>query len=188
MQEIEGAGYPKDISNPSDHPVVLAFDLSGSCIGWAVGIGGALINYGKYVFKTTAMPGEKLLAFAELLETLFTTYQPEILLAEKPLARGKTVNHFEFLGVLRLAWRDYTGEELDKEHIISPRTVKTHLNVPRGRNHQHNKELMVKKINTLFRLNLVCATSKYKSDDDTADAIAVMVTYWMLHAVIPPTT
>ena len=180
LKEIESSAKPALVGQPQVH-ITVSFDLSSTCVGWALGMDGELVTYGKCPFKTTATLGQKLKEFDDLVKTLLATYQPTNIVLEEPLKRAKVRNHFEFLGVLRLNWISYSGNDIPKEHLLDPRKIKKHLHVEPGRNHDHNKELMVRKINNMFRLALKYAKhSAYKSDDDIADAIAVLVTYWKL--------
>jgi Holliday junction resolvasome RuvABC endonuclease subunit len=161
--------------------VDLALDLSTSCVGWALGVDKQIITWGKIVFKTTAELGEKLVALEECLRVLFETYRPGRLFVEKPLARrGNTTHrHYEVLGVVKKLWRETTDTELLDSWLVSSVTVKNKLRVKRGSNHEHNKELMVKKINDLLGLKLSYhPNSKRQSDDDIADAIAVLIAVW----------
>lgn len=176
-------------SAPDSFPgqVTLALDISGKCIGWAIGMEGELLLSGKYVFKGTASKAEKLYAFYELLESLYTGYEPTMLVSERPDPRAGTRNHFEFLGVLRLFWFEKQSKDLEEKQLLGARTIKKHMHVDlaKGDNrHAKNKQLMVHKVNTLFGLDLkfdITTGSSYRNDDDIADAIAVLVTYWKLH-------
>lgn len=164
--------------------VTLSFDLSTRSVGWALGSEGELVMYGKYVFKTTANMGEKLVAFDALIQSLISTYEPTTLVLERPDPRGKTRSHFELLGVLRMNWSKYINAEIPKTNLIASRTVKKHLHVDPGKNHTENKRRMVEKINQMFSLQLQFdKNSAYKSDDDIADAIAVLVTSWRLNGL-----
>lgn len=158
----------------------LALDLSTTCVGWAVGADRNLERHGKFVFKTTAGGGEKLVAFEEYLRGLLDGYTPDRLLVEKPSAKGKTSErHNELMGIVRKVWFEKTGLELEADWIIHPRTIKTAMKVPRGNSYDANKIIMVNKINHLYGLSLrYDRNSKYKSDDDIADAIAVMTAHW----------
>jgi Holliday junction resolvasome RuvABC endonuclease subunit len=160
---------------------VLALDLSSSCIGWAVGIDKNLVAYGKFVFKTTsAINGDKLATFISYLTVILETYGPQKVLVEKTLM-GKgdtTVRHLEILGVVRATVFKILGLEILESWLIPAKTVKRLLKVKKGRDHAHNKQIMVEKINQLFNLRLKCESSKIESDDDIADAIAVLVAYY----------
>ena len=184
-----GRGFP-DIGAIRGNPIVgkkgqqllpdLALDLSSSCVGWACGAHKKLERYGKFAFKTTAGTGEKLVSFEEYLEALITTFMPSRLLVEKPSTKGNTsIRHNELIGIVRKVWFEKTGLEIEDEWLIHPRTIKSLMKVPRGDNHDQNKVIMLNKINNLFSLNLKWdKNSKYKSDDDIADAIAVMEAFW----------
>ena len=184
-KEIEASAYPEEHGH--SHRVILGFDISSSCVGWAVYCDRDLVKYGKYVFKTTAEIGEKLLAFESFFEVLLDTYDPKVIVYEKPLSARRINNarSVEMVGVLRKVWRERSGGEIKNSWIITARTVKNRLNVPRGRNHDHNKKIMVEKINRMYGLSLKYdPNSKYKSDDDVADAIAVVVAYLRLEPPI----
>jgi Holliday junction resolvasome RuvABC endonuclease subunit len=190
IQEIRGNQHPVRVKvkgkTPTGRaarrkPVTLCLDLSSSCIGWCVGQEPAIINFGKLVFTDDREMGERLAAFAEYLSVLFETYSPDRVLVEKPVARrgATTALHNQILGVVRcLAFTHLDLNVLDR-HLIPPRTVKTTLEVPAGDNHDHNKLLMVEQINRTLGLNLqFSAHSKLTSDDDTADALAILLTSW----------
>lgn len=182
LSDIESSA-PKSLTAQ----VVLALDISGKCIGWSVGTDGQLLLYGKYVFKGTASKAEKLYAFYELLEALHTGYEPNIVVLERPDPRFKTRSHMEFVGVLRLFWYELHTIDLEDHQLIGARTIKKHMHVDpaQGPNkHAENKQRMVDKINSMFGLKLqynIKTSSSYKNDDDIADAIAVLYTYWRIH-------
>lgn len=167
------------------HVVEVALDLSSTCVGWAVGLNRTLARYGKFVFKSTAETGEKLVSFEEFLSALLEIYQPDRLLIERPMSRRAetTARHWELVGVSRTLWRHYSGGEVLKSWIISPKVVKDTMQVKKGGDHDDNKAIMVRKINSLYNLRLhYHKDSAYQSDDDTADAIAVLTTYWRRNA------
>ena len=160
---------------------ILALDLSSSCVGWAVGSNKRRHSQGKLVFKSTAEIGAKLAAFFAFLVALLVLYKPVALVIEKPMARrgATTARHNELLGLARLAWFHCGKDEILDSWIISSVTVKSVMGVKRGENHEENKKIMVAKINALYSLNLKFdKNSKIKTDDDTADALAVLTTYW----------
>lgn len=163
-------------------PVIeLALDLSTSCVGWAVGADRKLARYGKFVFKSTSGPGEKLCALEEWLITVLLTYMPERVLIEKVVTRrgNTTLRHAEVLGIVRKVWYEITATEIPDAWLVSSITVKNVMKVERGGNHEQNKRIMLNKVNQLYNLKLhFDPNSKYKSDDDSADAIAVLTTYW----------
>jgi Holliday junction resolvasome RuvABC endonuclease subunit len=160
--------------------VVLSLDLSTSCIGWAVGQEPHLANYGKFVFTDDREFGEKMVAFKSYLLTIFTTYKPDRVLVERPISRhGKTTAlHNQLLGIVRLLCIESLDYEIEDRHLISPRLVKGILGVKAGDDHKHNKEIMVGHINKLLGLKLRYAASKLQTEDDVADAIAIILALW----------
>jgi Holliday junction resolvasome RuvABC endonuclease subunit len=184
-----GTGYPtlaqlkaNPIRGPKgETPLTdLALDLSSTCVGWAVSADRKLERYGKFVFRSTAGVGEKLTSFEKYLDGLIGTVWPERLLVERPSAQGNTaIRHLELLGIVRKVWFARSGMEIEKEHLIHPKSVKAAMRVARGANHDQNKIIMLNKVNSLYSLSLKWdRNSKIKSDDDIADAIAVLTTFW----------
>lgn len=164
-----------------NQPIDLALDISSKCVGWAVGVGKELRYYGKFVFRTNAEVGEKLLAFDEFIGELLRVLRPDRLFVEKtPSRKGKTTErHLELLGVIRKVWRQATDKEIRESWIIPAITIKRFMNVKKGRNHAENKRIMVNRINEVLGISLNWHNnSKYQSDDDVADAIAVLLTAW----------
>jgi Holliday junction resolvasome RuvABC endonuclease subunit len=186
-----GSGFPS-LEQIAGNPILgrkgekplttLALDLSSACVGFAVGVDESrtLERMGKFVFRTTSGIGEKLLSFEEYLSGLIMNYWPEHLLIERPTTHGKTAErHMELLGIVRKVWFEATHSEIEPKWVIHPRTIKSVMKVERGANHTQNKIIMVNKVNQLYGLNLKFdKNSKTKSDDDTADAIAVLTTFW----------
>lgn len=167
--------------------LILALDMSLTCVGWAIGLGRELVTFGKFVFKNTASNGQKLHAFEEWLEDMLVAFEPSRLLVEQPVSRKRntTARHHEMLGIVKASWYEYKGSDIKKSWIIAPTTVKTQLGVKRGKDHYRNKVIMVEKINALFGLNLEChPNSAYRSDDDIADAIGVLEAYWRINGKV----
>lgn len=163
--------------------VDLGLDMSSTCIGWAVGVDRELTAWGKFIFTKGAPIGEKLQAFDAWFDGLLELYQPTRVLCEKPLARrgNVTMRHNELFGVARLALRRRFQMEILDSWFISSITVKRVMNVRRGASHAENKQIMVDAINRLYGLGLrYHRSNKQISDDDAADAIAVLTTYWRL--------
>lgn len=161
--------------------VVLALDLSTSCIGWAVGQEPRIVNYGKFVFTTDRDFGERMVAFKEYLLGILDTYKPERVLVEKPISRhGKTTAlHNQLLGIVRLIAIEYLNFEIEDHHLVSARTVKSVLEVKAGDDHNHNKRIMVEYVNKSLGLRLQYhENSKLQTDDDIADAIAILLHLW----------
>lgn len=156
----------------------LAFDLSVSCVGWALDVGGEISRWGKFVFKKEAKTGEKLVFFEDLLCALFESFRPTSLLVEKPLSRKGNVTrrHNELIGILRLSWWKHANREIPESAFIPATTVKASLGVPAGVDHADNKRIMVEEVNRRLGLSLhYHRDSRLQSDDDAADAIAVLL-------------
>lgn len=158
----------------------LAFDLSTGCVGWALGIDGGLTQYGKLIFKASASVGEKLAAWEEFASALIDTIRPDRIVLERPMSRSGavTARHYELLGILRFAYRRSTGAEVGADCLIPARTAKLTVGVRKGGTYEDRKRYMVERINAITGLALKYdAKSKRVSDDDIADAIAILLTY-----------
>jgi RNase H-fold protein (predicted Holliday junction resolvase) len=181
-EEIEAKGFPargKKKGKKSD--VILSLDLSTSCIGWAVGYEEKIVSFGKLIFTDDRCIGEKAVALAVYLSSIFKVFEPSLILIERPMDRRGNVTrlHNQMLGVVRyLAFR-LLKLEVDDEHLMVPQTIKKLMGVPKGRNHDHNKQIMVEHINKTLGLGLRYHTSKFKSEDDVADAIAILLSWWI---------
>lgn len=160
----------------------LGLDLSISCIGWAFGIDKDLYSWGKFIITGDASSvGAKLALIRDFFMSLLETFAPDRLFIEKPLlGRGNTTRrHLEILGLVRALWFEYKGEEVLPSWVVSPMTVKNALKVKRGHKHSRNKKIMVYAINEMYGLNLRYGSrNKLSSDDDIADAIALLTTVW----------
>lgn len=160
----------------------LGLDLGSRCLGWGFGIDKKLIKYGKFVFKSNASTGNKLEALYVCIDTLVTSLQPTRIIIEKPPTRrgSTTARLHEQLGIIRAVWARYRdGEDIKPSWLLAPKTIKRALEVRSGVNHKDNKKIMVNKVNELYNLKLKFAqNSRYDSDDDIADAIAVLEAKW----------
>lgn len=178
LKEVQG--NPIRASKRKAVKVDLALDLSSSCVGWAAGAGRKLERYGKFVFVEGRGIGEKLVGFEEYFEVLLQVLAPNRLFIERPHTKGATASrHNELLGIVRKVWYQFSETEVETGWIIAPRTIKSLLEVESGGNYDENKKIMVARINELYDLGLRWDRhSKYKSDDDVADAIAVLTASW----------
>jgi len=164
---------------------ILALDVSGTCTGWAFGLYGKLEDYGKYIQKQSGSKGKKLAQFADWLTSLLEAKKPTVVLIEKPY-RGRNSNVLanisKFIAVVELCAYLTLDLELDDSWFLDPRFIKRALKVQKGRDYDDNKKIMVNKINDLFGLKLKYSQKKSKklSDDDIADAIAILVAFWSL--------
>lgn len=70
---------------------------------------------------------------------------------------------------------------IEPEWFLDPKSVKRILKVKKGRDHDDNKKIMVKRINSIYGLHLKFVKNKAKSynDDDVGDAIALFHS-WLL--------
>lgn len=188
-EEVRGNPLVKVATKKGGNVVtILSLDLSTSCVGWALGVDRELARYGKFVFKSdSSIIGEKLNAFAAYLTVLIDVYEPDRILVEKPLLRkgNTTARHYELLGVVRAVAYNRRQMEILDSWLIAATTVKNLLRVkaasardPKKR-HSQNKMIMVNRVNELTGLSLrFDANSKLNTDDDTADAIALLFAYF----------
>lgn len=162
---------------------ILALDVSGSCTGWAFGLYGKLEGYGKYIQKQTGSKGKRLAQFAEWLTSLLEAKKPTIILIERPY-RGRNSNVLanlsKFIAVVELCAYLTLDLGLEDSWFLDPRFIKKQMKVQKGQDYEDNKRLMVNKVNEMFGLKLKFSTKKSKklTDDDIADAIAILVAWW----------
>jgi Holliday junction resolvasome RuvABC endonuclease subunit len=171
---------------------IMALDISGAATGWAFGIDRNLKGYGKFISNLNAGKGERLYDFALWIGNLFETYQPEIVLIERPfLGRNSNVlaNLSKFIAVAELQAFQFLGLDIEDEWFMDPKKVKNLLNVkkPKGakstkQKYDNNKKLMVQCVNKLYGLRLKYTKNKSKkhNDDDIADAIGIWSAWWKL--------
>jgi Holliday junction resolvasome RuvABC endonuclease subunit len=181
MDEIRGKPV---VARGNAAPVVeIGLDLSSSAIGWAVSVDQLLYNHGKLVFRRTDGMGAKVRDAYEFFWDLFRFYKPTRICLEKPVMRhgSSTARHNEMLAVVRLAAISAGAGEIADEAMIPPQTIKRCLKVPKGDSHEENKRNMLELVNQRLGLRLKFHKgSKLESDDDIADAIAVLMTLWVL--------
>lgn len=161
----------------------LGLDVSSVCVGYAVFDGEALVAYGKF-HQEGKEHGEKLRNFQTWLATLLGTFQPDQLILEQPYP-GQRRHTYGVLSmyvalVLMAHWAHF-GAEMPKSQRVAAHRVKRLLGVPKGESHGENKEIMVREINRRFGTGLryrKAATTRHTTDDDVADAIA-LVAAWL---------
>lgn len=165
--------------------VILTLDISSSATGWSVARDGKLEGWGKYIGKQNISKGQKLFEFSEWIESRLKEINPDIILIEKPF-RGRNGNVFaylsKFVAIVECAVYRIQRKELEEEWFLDPRLVKKLLKVKKGKDHDHNKKLMVGRINSLFGLHLkfVKNKSKKENDDDIADALALFYAWSLI--------
>lgn len=187
-----GVAYPT-IEELKANPIVprageepnidMAFDLSSSAVGWAVAQNHVQVRRGKLVFHKSAGMGAKLRAFALFLQELFFIYLPTRIALEKPVMRhgSSTTLHNQMLAIVRLKAVEKGLGEIADENMIPPQTIKRCLKVEKGKDHADNKRRMVELINHKLGLHLKYHKSnKVETDDDIADACAVLEALWVL--------
>jgi Holliday junction resolvasome RuvABC endonuclease subunit len=182
------------VARGDTQPVVeLGLDLSSSAVGWAVSVDREHLTRGKFVFPKTAGMGLKVKEFFTFLREVFRHFRPHRIVLEKPVMRhgSSTARHNEMLAIVRLAAVEAGVGEILDENMVPPQTIKRCLKVPKGQNHEENKQNMLKLINQRLGIHLRWHKSnKAESDDDIADAIAALETIWVLdeERKAPPST
>ncbi len=165
---------------------VLGLDVSSVCVGYAVFDSGELTRYGKF-HQTGKEHGEKLKNFQEWLTTLLRTFTPDQLILEQPYP-GQRRHTYGVLSmyvaaVLVAHWAHF-GLEMPKGNRLAAHRVKRLIGVPKGGSHAENKEIMVREINRLYGTGLrfrKTSTVQHTTDDDVADAIALVAAWEMLN-------
>lgn len=167
--------------------LTLALDVSGAATGWAIGVDGKVERYGKFIGKTTVSKGEQLVAFGNWLEAFLKEVSPDVIVIEKPF-RGRNSNVLallsKFVGIVEYVCFKVLGKPIKPEWFISPKTVKKMLGVKKGKDHDANKRIMVRRINQLLKVHLKFVKNKAKgyNDDDVADAIGLLLTWYAINA------
>lgn len=169
---------------------ILALDVAGAATGWAFGNNHSLKAYGKFISDLKQGRGERLCSFSVFIRDLLVLYEPDVILIERPyLGRNSNVlvNLSKMIAAVEIQAFAVLGINIESEWFISPREVKKVLEIyprPNSRNHDDtyasNKAATVARINKLFGLSLNYTKNKSKkfNDDDIADAIAVLATWW----------
>lgn len=174
----------------SSKKYAITFDLSSKCSAFAFGKDGSLLKYGKWINKNydkgVKDHGNSLLKFSAWVSRSIRGCErtPEIVLIEAPFFNRNVLTFgilSKFLGVAeREIRRLLPGVEI---RMVNASTVKKALNVEKGSDHTARKRNMVKKINRMLGLNLrFHKSNKTLSDDDVADAIAVLLYYFKTEA------
>lgn len=163
---------------------VLALDLGSKCSAYAFGTDGEVYNYGKWVNKEdndNKDHGMALLNFSKWLSRVVRKMpnNPSLVLIESPYA-GPNMHTYlvlcKFLGVAEREIRRLAPKCEIK--MIPARTVKAGLSVRKGGSHKENKVNMIKRINRLLGLDLKYHSNKNKTQDDIADAIALLLYHY----------
>jgi hypothetical protein len=172
---------------------VLALDIASSS-GFAFGVEGEVIQYGKYTPDTDKPIGKRLLDFSKWLSRLLNRLPatPDIVVIELPyLANGRTKNVLTFsvltkyIGIAqREVWRVLQTDCV----FMTSREVKTKLRLPSVKSHPERKKQMIRRVNKLLGLDLQYVSGRSRkakrSDDDMADAIGLLLAYWIKEGTI----
>lgn len=164
---------------------VLAFDLSSSCVGWAVFHNGLPCNWGK-VSLGHEEHDLRLREVHNLVLQLVADYLPsEVVLEEPYLGRARHAHVLLlYLGVVLCTLVQLRGVPLPVRNRIPPRTVKKVMNLPHKGEYADRKRQAVTRCNKLFGLRLRYKENdrdKKVSDDDVADALLVGAAWHVLH-------
>lgn len=187
IRRKKGAKRRRPTSTIAVPSSILGLDISSACVGWAYFQDGTPIAYGKYV-PTGEHHGEKLSHFREWLTEQLKGYQPDALLIEAPFA-GRRRFAFGVLmmycGVALQSHFEYFGVEQPPEHRVPAHLIKKLLRARKTSSYEQRKKNMVLAMNQRYGLSLRFKANdrtKKVSDDDTADALA-LVTAFLIHHV-----
>lgn len=157
---------------------VLSLDSSSRSCGWAVFDNGELVTYGHFSQEGDGH-GERLANFSLWLHQLFMDWQPTRVIYEAPY-QGRMRNTFgilsRYVGVIEAMHFNWSGREFAKDEAVAAHLVKKAIGAPKGRDHDHNKKIVLLMVNKRFGLNLRFKgndLNKRVSQDDDADAIAL---------------
>jgi hypothetical protein len=157
----------------------LALDSSSVACGWSVFEGGALVAHGRYC-QAGKGHGERLANFRVWLLDLMDEWKPDVVMYEAPY-RGRSKNTFgvlvRYVAVIEAAHFEHYEREIGKTEAVAAHTVKRAIGAPRGASHDENKRIVMKLVNSRYRLRLRYSAKDSKkkkvSQDDNADAIAL---------------
>lgn len=153
----------------------IGLDTSSKCIGWALFEGTRLLKYGKIQLKGESH-GQRLLQAYSELHDLFKASNSDAVFVEMPYRSSSYGILMWYIASVLLAHYAAYGRELPKQNMLQSKSVKAVMGVEAGKNHDHNKKIMVAKVNEQFGLSLKFTPKdkdKKVSTDDIADAIAV---------------
>lgn len=162
---------------------VLAFDVGSKCTGYAFGPeGGELVKYGKYVAEITDsnQKGRRFYNFSKWVAKLVHSLprKPTQVVIESPYYNRNVKTYAVLNKYIAIVQREVFRILQKETEFVSPKSVKASLDVPNGKTYKERKVNMVKFINKTYGLSLnYHASNKDKSDDDTADAIALLTVF-----------
>lgn len=158
----------------------LGLDVSSKCVGWAVFDDATLVKCGKYRVLG-ASHDQRLSQFEYWLGEMLLTWAPDQLVYEQPFLAPRRRNAFQvlmlYVAAVLIAHYRWAGVELPAENRVAAAEVKRRIRFPKTTSYDNRKQLMVRRVNQAFGLKLRYKegdTTKRVSDDDTADAVAVV--------------
>jgi len=177
---------PRRKQPPAPPPLgqlVLALDVSSVCVGWALFDGPVPVQYGK--FRVPGKDhGERLAHYFEWLLATVAQLGPDDLIVEAPYPGGSYGVLMQYYGVtLQCYWR-WKQAEMPQANRVAAAQIKRLLKMPKGSDHDARKQMMVEAVNRWYGLALQYKRndkSKAVSDDDIADAFAVMRAWRLRH-------
>jgi len=165
---------------------LLTFDISSTCVGYAVFEEGNLIEHGRFNPKGSDH-SEKLASFSLWLAKLFKRVSPKDVAVETPYPGRRKTSYGVlqmYFGLFMSEYSKWAKGPLPDEARIAASQVKRLVGVKSGTDYYDNKRIMVEAINKLYGLELVYKKNdktKKVSQDDEADAIAVGCAWYELH-------
>jgi Holliday junction resolvasome RuvABC endonuclease subunit len=167
-----------------EHEKIVAFDVA-SGTGCVFGAGGQVVTWDKFAMATKEAPGERLASLAEWIgKTLRGLPEvPDTILVELPFL-GRNAKTFAVLSKYVAVVQCEVFRQLGKECVfMTPREVKSLVKLPKTKSHARQKQNAIRKINKLLGLDLKYIpgkkTAKSFSDDDIADAMLLLIAYWV---------
>lgn len=159
---------------------IFTLDLGVKCVGFAFGNKDSLIKYGKYVAKPGLANGERLYKFSKWLSSTINGLptRPNIVIIESPYLKQNVKTYGVLNQLLGVASREIYRILAVEEQEIPPSKVKNVVKPKKSSDYYERKANMVTKINQIYNIDLKYHKSnKNISDDDIADAIALLETY-----------
>lgn len=170
---------------------VLGLDISSKFVGWAVFQDLKPVAHGLIKLGEEGHGSRMSLYFRKLTE-LFSTHTPTDVVIELPFSgrRKKTYGILiQYIAITLLAYYEFYQKELPDTHRLQAREIKHYLRVPKGQDHDDNKQIMIDHINGMFKTSFRFDAKDIKkkfSEDDIADAYAVVLAWLTKQGHIAP--
>lgn len=169
--------------------VVLTLDVA-SGVGFGYGIGGKVVRYGKYASNDNEGLGQRLVKLSKWLSQLINNLpeKPSVVVVELPYLNRNPHTYAVLNRYVAVVQREVFRLLNIECAFITPRDAKNILKLPKTRNHTQQKKNAIRKINRLLGLDLKYVSGRSKkakrSDDDTADALILLIAYWIKTGVL----